>query len=124
MSLLSRIFGNRDSEILCPHCERSMESGHDLEACARKRMSRRFFFGVMAGAAVAVSAPQLIWPTSPIETPGNILLTVEPITNEALLVLQRNLMIGKQLKMNWESSFADPRDRIGDVIHVRRPRNL
>ncbi len=58
MSLLSRIFGNRESEILCPHCERTMEPGHDTDACARKRMSRRFFFGVMAGAAVAVAAPQ------------------------------------------------------------------
>ncbi len=42
--------------ILCPHCERPLE-GHDAGHCAR-RMSRRFFFGLCAGAAGAIVAPE------------------------------------------------------------------
>lgn len=53
-----RIFGNRESEILCPHCEETMEEGHDLDACARKRMSRRYFFGVLAGGAALITIPE------------------------------------------------------------------
>lgn len=57
MSLIHRIFGNSDG-LICGRCERSLE-GHDDAACAR-RMSRRFFFGVCAGAAaVATVVPRL-----------------------------------------------------------------
>ncbi len=34
-----------------------MEAEHDVAACARKRMSRRHFFGVLGGAAVAIAQP-------------------------------------------------------------------
>ena len=40
--------------LYCPHCERPLD-GHDDKACARK-MSRRWFFGVCAGAGVAMAA--------------------------------------------------------------------
>ncbi len=42
--------------ILCPHCERPLE-GHDGGHCAR-RMSRRFFFGLCAGAVGAIVTPE------------------------------------------------------------------
>lgn len=59
MSLLSRLFGKTEasSEILCPHCERSMDVAHDVDACARKRMSRRYFFGIVGGAAALLAIP-------------------------------------------------------------------
>ncbi len=41
----------------CPKCEKSL-TDHDEAACAR-RMSRRFFFQVAAGAAVVVATPKL-----------------------------------------------------------------
>lgn len=41
--------------IHCPHCSRSIES-HDGKPCPRK-FSRRFFFGLMAGAGAAVVLP-------------------------------------------------------------------
>lgn len=40
--------------IYCPRCEKPLE-GHDDGACAR-RMSRRFFFGVVGGGIVAAQA--------------------------------------------------------------------
>lgn len=40
--------------ILCPRCEKPVE-GHDDAGC-RRRMSRRFFFGLAAGAVVATQA--------------------------------------------------------------------
>lgn len=44
--------------LVCPRCEKSLE-GHDEAACVR-RMSRRYFFGAMAGGAVlAATGPEL-----------------------------------------------------------------
>lgn len=40
--------------IYCPRCEKPLD-GHDEGACAR-RMSRRFFFGVVGGGLVAAQA--------------------------------------------------------------------
>jgi hypothetical protein len=52
MNLIQRLFGKsqESAEVLCPHCERAMEAGHQ---CAG--MSRRFFFGAMAGAAAGAA---------------------------------------------------------------------
>lgn len=47
--------------IHCPHCSRSIES-HDGKPCPRK-FSRRFFFGLMAGAGAAVAVPKQGWIT-------------------------------------------------------------
>lgn len=131
MTLLSRIFGNRESEILCPHCEETMETGHDLKACARKRMSRRFFFGVMAGAAVAVAvapqAPAAIedWTVTITAGPslmaGNQLLTVEMITRECLIILQNNLKFTSTEARARQLEFNRRQRKIGDTITVRRP---
>jgi hypothetical protein len=46
--------------ILCPHCERGIDGPHDLDACRRKRMSRRSFFGTLLGAAVAPIAAKAL----------------------------------------------------------------
>lgn len=37
--------------LICPRCERPMQSGHECGA-----LTRRFFFGIFAGAAVALAA--------------------------------------------------------------------
>ena len=64
MNLISRLFGKSEvsAEVICPHCERAVSEGHDIELCARKRMSRRYFFGalggVAAGAAALVAVPE------------------------------------------------------------------
>lgn len=45
--------------LVCPRCEKPLE-GHDEAACVR-RMSRRYFFGAMAGGAVlAAAGPELM----------------------------------------------------------------
>lgn len=50
-------------QIICPHCERSMAE-HDAEHCRRK-MSRRFFFGVaFGGLAAGVAAKSAELPRS------------------------------------------------------------
>jgi hypothetical protein len=66
LSYLRREFGSTGLSVggpeglVCPRCEKAL-SEHDEEACAR-RMSRRYFFGIAAGAAVAVAAPELVLP--------------------------------------------------------------
>ena len=59
MSLLGRIFGQKEPNLICPHCEKELV-GHDDAACQR-RMSRRFFFGAMLGGVVAAAVgPALV----------------------------------------------------------------
>jgi hypothetical protein len=42
--------------LICPHCEKSLGVEHDDKAC-RRRMSRRFFFGLaVAPLAAAIAA--------------------------------------------------------------------
>lgn len=101
MSFLSRLFGKTESsaEILCPHCEKAMEQDHDVDACARKRMSRRFFFGVMGGAAVA---SVIVPPLAP---------TLLSLDEFAGLYIQPAMI-----------QIANSIDRkIGDTIRVRKP---
>jgi hypothetical protein len=43
--------------IYCPHCDKPLGESHDDKGCNR-RMSRRYFFGVIAGAVAAVQASQ------------------------------------------------------------------
>lgn len=45
--------------LVCPHCERELGESHDDATCQR-RMTRRYFFGVCAGAAVTVAAAPVI----------------------------------------------------------------
>lgn len=43
------------TSLYCPHCSRSIES-HDGKPCPRE-FSRRFFFGLLAGAGAAAAMP-------------------------------------------------------------------
>lgn len=83
MSFLTRLFGTTatSTEILCPHCERSMDAGHDVEACARKRMSRRYFFGVLGGAAAVLAMPAGL-----VKAPTDYSLSIRMIRNYDPLV--------------------------------------
>jgi hypothetical protein len=44
--------------LICPHCEKPLGAEHDAKAC-RRRMSRRFFFGLTVAPLVAVIAAKL-----------------------------------------------------------------
>lgn len=57
MSFLSRIFSPKSPGLHCPRCEKPID-GHDEGACAR-RMSRRFFFGTLAGGVAAAVVPRI-----------------------------------------------------------------
>lgn len=57
MNLLN-IFRSAPAELICQRCEKPL-AGHDEEACAR-RMSRRFFFQAVGGAAAAVAIAQVL----------------------------------------------------------------
>jgi hypothetical protein len=119
MSFLTRLFGKTQTstEILCPHCERSMDEGHDAETCARKGMSRRIFFGVLGGAAAAVAiAPALVKPgTGGLFNPiadlagqykGNQLLTPHFINLECLRILKGNVARARPLQVEYNRQMS------------------
>lgn len=119
MSLISRLFGkgSDSSEVLCPRCERAMQPGHECRG-----LSRRFFFGALAGAAAAVTLPQVI--IEPACGSGNALLTIQAVTWEMLNVLHNNLIITRSIDRELAKGFAVDGSRIGDTIEIRRPRRF
>lgn len=44
-----------NQRVICPHCEKEIEEGHDMAGCARKGMSRRVFFGIFGASAAALA---------------------------------------------------------------------
>jgi hypothetical protein len=135
MNILSRLFPSKPVALLCPHCEREMAEGHDVDACARKRMSRRFFFGVMGGAAVAAAvAPEMGAGWEAWVDGGHTLyrpsyLSIEMITAEMLRVLHNNPLQGKRINRNvdlrnLDRIFADAQSKIGDTLTIRKPRDF
>ena len=69
MNIIKRLWGKSEesAEILCPHCEHAMEPGHKCSA-----MSRRYFFGVLAGAASAA----MVTPEPKVYFSRELILTV------------------------------------------------
>lgn len=87
--------------------------------------SRRFFFGIMAGAAAsAIVVPQLIETSVDIGivfpdlvVAGNRLLTVQEITQETLKILQKNFTFTRAVGRNYQACFGM---KIGDTLNIRR----
>jgi hypothetical protein len=66
VNLIARLFGKSEStdvsvSLLCPRCECVMDTSHECGG-----MTRRLFFGTIAGAAVVLAAPAIILPPAPI----------------------------------------------------------
>lgn len=121
MSILSW-FRSEPAGLVCPRCEKPIE-GHDDAACER-RMSRRFFFQAVAGAAVAVSvAPQIITELAEglVKPSGNTFLTINQINFEMLKVLHNNTDLARRLTRRYDSEFAKEGRKIGDTLHIRKP---
>lgn len=104
-----------------------MAEGHDVDICARKHMSRRFFFGVLGGAVAAVAIAPAISKTGweAWTEGGHIfyrpILTNQQITIEMLKVLQDNLVDGKKVTRTWDKQFPKFGCKIGNAITVRKP---
>lgn len=107
-----------------------MGSGHDVDACARKRMSRRYFFRVLGGAAAAVVIAKRV-PTGGLFNPiadvagqfraghlrGNRILTPEILSREVLKMLQSNVSAAMDVQRDYNRHF----NNIGDSLNVRSP---
>lgn len=102
--------------LVCPQCEKPME-GHDEGSCAR-RMSRRYFFAVSAGAVAAAAASQIV-PLGLADADrlvvgelgvkvnhGNTFLTSEMITIEMLMILKGNLGFDKIIKRHHDLEYV------------------
>jgi hypothetical protein len=113
------------SGLVCPRCEKALE-GHDEAECAR-RMSRRYFFGVAAGAA-AVIAGAVNLPVSGVAI-RNTFLTPLQVSNEMLEIL-RNSIRRELARMPTPYLDAFARKipnygmKIGESIAERRPQRL
>lgn len=51
----------------------------------------------------------------------NSLLTIDKITNEALMVLENTLTFTKQVNREYDDQFANSGAKIGDTLSIRRP---
>ena len=133
MGILTRLFGKSEvsTEVLCPHCEEAMGPYHDVDRCARKGMSRRFFLGGLGGLAVIAAAPVPTlaeWMARPvvevaapvIATRGNQYLTLDMITHDMLAILHNNLSRTQSINAQFQRSFGRTR-KIGDTITIRKP---
>lgn len=52
---------------------------------------------------------------------ANNLLTIQMITNEALVILENNLTFAKQVNRQYESAFGKSGAKIGNVLNIRKP---
>lgn len=52
---------------------------------------------------------------------ANSLLTIDKITNEAMMVLENDLTFTKQVNREYDSQFAQSGGKIGDTVNVRKP---
>jgi hypothetical protein len=110
MSILSRLFLSKPTALFCPHCEKDMAEGHDVDRCARKGMSRRFFFGIVGGAAVAaVIAPKLRVMT---DDPGY------DVSEVTLRYINPSLRVFAD---RVDAEFAAKYPKIGEAIFIRNP---
>ncbi len=109
MNLIQRLFGSAtDATVLCPRCERAM-AGHDDAECSRK-MSRRFFFRTVGGAAAGVAlAPPIaiVWAEDAIPNGGVITsATAIDFTPTVDLVALQLEKVRSKLTVMFESSDA------------------
>jgi hypothetical protein len=108
---LRKLFTPKTTGLVCPRCEESLE-GHDEGACAR-RMSRRYFFGVVGGGLVAAAvAPQIakISHTFYVRKPPRY-LTSKQITREMLSILHESLANARKLDRDYDGLFGDSTQR-------------
>ena len=52
---------------------------------------------------------------------ANTLLTIDMITNEALMVLENNLVMARRVNRMYDWQFARSGGKIGNVVNVRKP---
>lgn len=52
---------------------------------------------------------------------ANSLLTIDMITNEALMVLENQLSFSKQVNRDYDDQFAKTGAKIGDTLNIRKP---
>jgi hypothetical protein len=104
---LRKLLTPKTTGLVCPRCEESLED-HDDTACAR-RMSRRYFFGVVGGGLVAAAVgPQIakISHTFYVRKPPRY-LTSKQVTNEVLSILHESLANARKLDRDYDGLFGD-----------------
>jgi hypothetical protein len=129
MDFLRGIFSPKDEGVVCPRCDKAIV-GHDEAACSR-RLSRRFFFGAMAGGLVVATSPELI--LSPLskrakiemvlERSGNTFLTIPEIAYAMLPILHNNIEAALKVSRGYGSAF-NPVVDIATQFGIRKPRNF
>ncbi len=85
--------------IYCPHCEKPLE-GHDAGACRRK-LSRRYFFGLLGGAVAALALPKRV-PTGGLFNPFKD--------------VPRLFQSSKLLTDGWPAMELWPTPKVGEVF--------
>ncbi len=105
------------SALYCTHCDRPLD-GHDDGACKR-RMSRRFFFRVLGGAAAATVAAEPLYKSGVAIARAakgglfNPRIDLKPLYEEAL----------RQIRQEALSDMNTMLDRwnVGDLVVVHNP---
>lgn len=116
--------------------EPELEVNEEPEELIDTKHTRRFFFGIMAGAAAtAVVAPQIekviydcpdcnqfLEPLGWADGSGNILLTRESVDWEILAILQRNATFARMVSRDQEFWNLRQNSGIGETLNIRKPR--
>lgn len=116
--------------LVCPRCERSLE-GHDEAECSRK-MSRRYFFGTVAGGVIVAATAKpllesgiaiqraLIEDDSLLRKVNDMTSFTSMITNEMLECLRNNMVGAHLINQKYDKLFRHYKP-LGDTIQVREP---
>ncbi len=99
--------------ILCPHCERPLGAEHDDPGC-RRRQSRRYFLGALAGLAVGAAVAPLLGKPSNIQFEGFLIRMQgqeEPFLEVTMSTMLGRISVGDTVDMT-NFAFEVPAERV------------
>ncbi len=115
----------RKDHVFVPEPEPEEE---ERESLIDRKHSRRFFFGILAGAAATVAIPdtgislRLVRRFDPVASVSrNEFITPEQFTREYLRILQKNMVTTKYVNREFGDLFGEDGTKIGCTPNAKIP---
>lgn len=116
---------HKQTELLCPRCEKPVSQHVEGECPKPKKHSRRFFLGMLGAAAVAPMVAdrglsiRFVRSFDVARSSKNTFLTVEQITHEFLVAWKRAVLLQREIQRDYNDVFNLEVERIGNEPQVR-----